>query len=62
MVFSRFSLKLGKDGYTEKYETREKAKQSIFHYIEIYYNRIRRHSILGFIAPDAFEQQFKVAA
>ena len=48
--------------YTEKYVTRENAKQSIFHYIEIYYNRVRRHSILGFIAPDAFEQQFRNAA
>ena len=48
--------------YTERYATRESAKQSIFHYIEIYYNRIRRHSILGFVAPDAFEQQFKNVA
>jgi transposase InsO family protein len=46
----------------EKYETREAAKQSIFHYIEIYYNRIRLHSSLGYIAPDAFEKQLKNVA
>lgn len=48
--------------YTEKYLTREMAKQSIFHYIEIYYNRLRRHSVLGSIAPEAFEKQYKKVA
>jgi transposase InsO family protein len=47
--------------YTEKYETRDNAKQSIFQYIEIYYNRIRRHSILSFVAPSTFEQQLRNA-
>ena len=46
----------------EKYETREAAKQSIFNYIEVYYNRIRLHSVLGYIAPDVFEQQLKNVA
>ena len=48
--------------YMEKYETREAAKQSIFNYIEVYYNRIRLHSVLGYIAPDVFEQQLKNVA
>ena len=48
--------------YTEKYITRENAKESISHYIEIYYNCIRRHSFLGFVAPNTFEQQFKKVA
>jgi len=43
--------------YLEKYATRKQAKESIFHYIEVYYNRIRRHSVLGFVAPEVFEQQ-----
>jgi putative transposase len=43
--------------YLEKYATRKQAKESIFHYIEVYYNRIRRHSALGFVAPEVFELQ-----
>lgn len=48
--------------YTERYSTREMAKQSIFQYIEVYYNRVRRHSAIGSIAPEVFENQFKQAA
>jgi putative transposase len=43
--------------YTERYITREIAKQSIFQYIEVYYNRVRRHSAIGSIAPMVFENQ-----
>ena len=46
----------------ERYINREAAKQSIFEYIEIYYNRIRRHSTIGSIAPMVFENQFKKVA
>ena len=42
--------------YKTRYATREIARQSIFHYIETYYNRIRRHSTLGFISPEKFEE------
>jgi putative transposase len=48
--------------YTERYATRETAKQSIFQYIEVYYNRVRRHSTLGSIAPEIFENQDKKVA
>jgi putative transposase len=48
--------------YTERYVTREIAKQSIFQYIEVYYNRVRRHSAIGSIAPEAFENQYKGVA
>ena len=41
--------------YHEKYATREEAKKSIFEYIEVFYNRIRRHSSLGYKSPEAFE-------
>ena len=43
--------------YTERYAAREIAKQSIFQYIEVYYNRVRRHSSIGSIAPAVFENQ-----
>jgi putative transposase len=39
----------------EHYATREQAKQSIFEYIEVFYNRQRLHSSLGYVSPEAFE-------
>ena len=41
--------------YQEHYATREQAKQSIFEYIEVFYNRKRLHSSLGYQSPEAFE-------
>lgn len=41
----------------EDYRTREAAKQSLFEYIEIFYNRRRRHSYLGYISPVEFERR-----
>ena len=39
----------------EQYATREQARQSIFEYIEVFYNRKRLHSALGYLSPEAFE-------
>lgn len=39
----------------EHYATREEARQSIFEYIEVFYNRQRLHSSLGYVSPEAFE-------
>ncbi|MDH5669958.1 MAG: IS3 family transposase [Nitrospira sp.] len=41
-----------------RYETREQAKREITEYIEIFYNRQRRHSRLGNRSPAAFAQQW----
>lgn len=41
--------------YFEKYQTREEAKSSIFEYIEVFYNRQRRHSAIGYKTPVDFE-------
>jgi transposase InsO family protein len=41
--------------YHEHYATRERARQSIFEYLEVFYNRKRRHSSLGYLSPEAFE-------
>ena len=38
------------------YKTREIARADIFDYIEVFYNRKRRHSHLGGVSPEAFEQ------
>lgn len=37
------------------YKTRELARADIFDYIEMFYNKIRRHSHLGGVSPEAFE-------
>ena len=41
--------------YHERYATREEARLSIFEYIEVFYNRVRRHSSIGYVSPEAFE-------
>jgi transposase InsO family protein len=42
--------------HREKYHTRSQARQSLFEYIETFYNRVRRHSTLGHQSPVNFEQ------
>ena len=37
--------------YLTKFETKEQAKNEIFEYIEIFYNRHRLHSSLGYLSP-----------
>ena len=37
----------------------QEARSEVFSYIEGYYNRIRRHSALGYISPDEFEKRFE---
>lgn len=41
--------------YYERYRTRKQAKSSIFQYIELFYNRCRLHSKLGYKSPYDFE-------
>ena len=38
------------------YLSREEAKQSIFEYIEMYYNKRRRHSTINYNTPEEFEK------
>ncbi len=42
----------------EDYRTRQEAKQSLFEYIEVFYNRKRRHSSLDYLSPIDFEEKF----
>lgn len=39
----------------ERYPTRAAARQSVFEYVEVFYNRLRRHSALGYVSPHDFE-------
>ncbi len=36
----------------------KKRMLGLFDYIEIYYNRVRRHSTNGWLSPEAFEQKY----
>ncbi len=42
-----------------RYKTREKAQADITEYIEVFYNRQRRHSRLNDLAPAAFAMVFE---
>jgi putative transposase len=41
--------------HLEHYSTRQQARASIFQYIEVFYNRERLHSSLGYVSPETFE-------
>lgn len=43
------------------YKTKDQAKQSIFEYIEVYYNRRRSHSANNYLTPEAFEMLKKLS-
>lgn len=40
-----------------RFQTKEEARRKLFEYLEIYYNRVRRHSALGYRSPVAFENE-----
>jgi transposase InsO family protein len=42
--------------YRRPWSTREEARHAIGEYIEIFYNRIRRHSTIGGVSPAKFEE------
>ncbi len=54
--FSRFKVELI---YAENYKVIEEARAGIFEYIEIFYNRKRRHSSLGYVSPHDYEIIFE---
>jgi transposase InsO family protein len=43
--------------YRQSFATRQRARQVLFEYIEVFYNRQRLHSALGYASPCAFESQ-----
>lgn len=42
--------------YAEQYRSIDEARSGIFEYIEVFYNRLRRHSALGYVSPAEFER------
>jgi transposase InsO family protein len=43
--------------YHRHYQTRKEARQDIFEYIQVWYNRKRRHSAPGYQSPEQYEHQ-----
>jgi len=43
--------------YHERYEDHQDTLHSIFEYIEVFYNRQRRHSTLEYFCPSDYEKQ-----
>ena len=41
--------------------TRDQARAAVFEYIEAFYNRTRRHSSLGKLSPEQFEERYRSA-
>lgn len=48
--------------HRHQFQTRDQAKRVVFEYIEVFYNRLRRHSSIGYVSPVAFEQRLAAAA
>jgi putative transposase len=44
----------------EDYQTRQEARASLFEYIEVFYNRQRRHSSRGYLSPADFEAAYLI--
>ena len=42
--------------FRRTFRTRREARQAIYRYIEVFYNRQRRHSYLGYLSPAEFEE------
>lgn len=56
MMESFFSSLKTECVHRQAYQSRAEAKQSIFEWIEVFYNRQRRHSSLGYRSPVVYEQ------
>ncbi len=54
-LFSRYKAELLEGG---AFADVEEARMETFNYLEGYYNRIRRHSSLGYLSPEEYERKF----
>jgi len=56
VVESFFATLKGELLYPNKIRTRKQAREMIFDYVEVFYNRERKHSALGYLSPVAYEK------
>jgi transposase InsO family protein len=42
--------------HRSSWATRDEARGDVFEYIEVFYNRIRRHTAIGSVSPEEFER------
>ena len=67
MLWRKVSLQQSKknlfiDQNSQRDATRREAAAAIFEYIEVFYNRIRKHSQLGYTSPVEFKRDNDSAA
>ena len=51
-----FKILKSETGYSTVYDSFEIAKRELFEFIEIWYNRQRKHSILGYLTPEEYSK------
>lgn len=56
--FGRLKCELAPDSV---FATRDQARAALFEYLEVFYNRVRRHSSLGFVSPAEFERAYHLS-
>jgi putative transposase len=55
---SFFSTLKNEEVFCKIYRTRKEARSSIFEFIEIFYNRFRKHSFLDYMSPENYERKW----
>jgi transposase InsO family protein len=58
VIESFFDTLKGHVVHDSVFSTRKEANSVLFEYIEVYYNRVRRHSANDWLSPEAFEQKY----
>lgn len=53
-----FWASMKREAAFDTFESRIEARAAIFDYVMIFYNRQRRHSSLGYLSPEQFEEQY----
>lgn len=56
-MMESFFATLKTECVSQLFASRQQARQLIFEYIEVWYNRCRRHSALGYLSPEQYEQR-----
>lgn len=56
-MMESFFATIKTEAVVQRFATRLQARQTVFEYIEVWYNRLRRHSALDYLSPAQFEQR-----